>query len=259
MVNSQKASTTNVSSTLIYYEDEGCLPLTSLHSFHALDIRIGTVTEASINSKARVPSLKIVLNFGEEFKDLKQSSAQLRDNYLAQGEAYDESTCERLRTPLLYQQVAAVTNFPKRNVGIPSFFLTLGVASLAKENGGTVVVTPVVSVKNGARVTLLNDEVPSENASRLTEEADYETTFKLLDVRVGTVISLQEKKIDFGEIGMFTFSGNYPLLEYGTQILRVINLAGMHERDNFLGVITADGDRVLLTLERPMPNGRFLR
>lgn len=238
----------------IQYDDQGLLSPADPHCFFDLDIRVGTVTTAQINKKARVPSLRVVMDFGFGFNDLKQSSAQLTDNYRAQDEVL-----ENLRkVDLLHKQIAAVTNFPKRSVGIPSFFLTLGVVSKKGEDSGTVVITPIISVSNGAKVGLLNEESDHKDCTRLPK-VDYNKTFALLDIRVGTVSSILNKTIDFGEeLGVFTYSGEYPLLEEGMQVLRVRNLKGMEEKDNLLGVV--EGDNLIpITLERPLPNGHFLK
>lgn len=253
----------------ITYPDQGFLKKVDPRVFDLLDMRIGTVTEAEVNSKAKIPGLRVVVDFGgKEFDELKQSSAQLRDNYLSDHEAAEEMKREKEDTvpgslipkaKLGGQQIAAVTNFPARSVGIRSYFLTLGVVSLTGESTGTVVIRPLLPCLNGSKVKLLNDNEPSSRIKR-TEETSYEQAFHPLDIRVGTVISVKDETIDFGAgIGTFTYSGDYPLFVEGLQVLRVINLDQKDASDNFLGVVDDSKTLIPLTLERPMPNGRFLK
>lgn len=237
----------------ITYNDQGSLPLVPTSIFDAVDIRIGTVTVAEENKKARIPSLRVEMAFGDEFKDLKQSSAQLRDNYLSQTEPVHPQ-----KAPLVDKQIAAIINFPPRSVGIRSYFLTLGVVSLKGETNGTVVVIPLQPVPNGAKVKLLNDNECSINCPRSKEVNPLET-FHVLDIRVGTVISVEQKQIDFGELGIFRYSKDYDHLKEGVQVLRAFNLDDLERADNILGVVNEHGERIPVTLERPLPNGRFLK
>ena len=234
----------------IRYDAPKRLPSVSKERFDALDIHIGTVITAEENKRARVPSLRVVMDFGNGFDDLKQSSAQLRENYCG-----DENSSAH--TSLLNKQIAAVTNFPKRSVGIKSFFLTLGVVTHKGDEMGTVVVSPAEPVQNGAKIVFLHDDARSLGQERLAK-AQYERDFAPLDIRVGTIQSCLKKQIWFGdELGQYNYSGDYPLFEDGMQVLRVINL--MEDQDNILGIITKEGQRIPLTVERPVPDGRALK
>lgn len=217
-----------------------------LKRFLDLDIRIGQVTNAVKNTKARAPSLKLQVDFGPDFEDLEQSSAQLT-------EVYPEGN------GLLEQQIAAVTNFPKRHVGIPSYFLTLGVIPIDDEPLGTVVIKPLREVPNASKVKLLNDD-PVFMESPRQEKVNYEDTFHQLEIRVGTIQSTGEKTIDFGELGIFFYHGNYVHFNDGLQILRLRSIEGLvFTEDNFLGIVGEDNDLIPITPERLVANGRILK
>ncbi len=253
--------TSQISSAAIVYKDHGFLPPVKSDIFNLLDIRLGTVTTAEINKKARVPSLKITMDFGTKFDDLKQSSAQLQDNYYEGAIDRKEISEEgRDKRKLQGMQIAAVTNFPMRSVGIPSYFLTLGVVSLEGESSGTVVIHPILPVPNGIQVKLINDDIPSADSTFRLPQTKYEESFVYLDIRIGTVLSTVEKSVYFGEkLGIFVYKGDYPFIKKGMQILRAINLIDLAKEDNFLGVVTLEGEKIPLTLERSLPDGHFLK
>lgn len=71
--------------------------MATFEDFTALDLRVGTVLEAQELPKARVPAIKMNIDFGEEL-GIKQSSAQITKRY----------------TPevMVGKQVVAIVNFP---------------------------------------------------------------------------------------------------------------------------------------------------
>lgn len=110
-------------------------PLISYDDFLKIDIRVGTVVEAKNFAGARKPALQLWIDFGPEI-GVKKSSAQITRYY----------------TPgsLIGRQVAAVVNFPPRQIGnFMSEVLTLGFPDQA---GDVVLIAPTMPVPNGGRL-----------------------------------------------------------------------------------------------------------
>ena len=103
--------------------------------FLQVDVRIGTIVAAEEFPEARNPAYKLQIDFGEAI-GVKKSCAQIVTNY-----PIDE---------LPGRQVAAVVNFPPRQIGpAMSEVLTLG---FADELGEVVLFAPDVKVPNGSRL-----------------------------------------------------------------------------------------------------------
>ena len=103
--------------------------------FLKVDIRVGTVIEARPFPEARKPAYQLRIDFGAEI-GIKKSSAQITRNY-----RLDE---------LVGRQVAAVVNFPPRQIGpIMSEVLTLG---FPDEAGEVMLFAPDRKVPDGGRL-----------------------------------------------------------------------------------------------------------
>lgn len=110
-------------------------PTIGFDDFLKVDIRVGTVVEARPFPEARKPAFQLVIDFGPEI-GRKKSSAQITVNH-----ALDD---------LVGRQVAAVVNFPPRQIGpMMSEVLTLGFPDAA---GEVMLFGPDRLVPNGGRM-----------------------------------------------------------------------------------------------------------
>ena len=109
--------------------------LISYSDFTKIEIRLGTIISAELNAKLRKPSFVLKIDFGNEI-GIKKSSAQLTKNY-----NIDQ---------LLNKQIAAVINFPKKQIGdLISEVLVLG---FPDENNEPILISPDKKLVNGGRL-----------------------------------------------------------------------------------------------------------
>ena len=109
--------------------------LISYSYFAKIEIRLGTIISAELNKKLRKPSFVLKIDFGDEI-GVKKSSAQLTKNYKVE--------------QLLYKQVAAVVNFPIKQIGdLISEVLVLG---FPDDNKEPILISPDKKLTNGGRL-----------------------------------------------------------------------------------------------------------
>ena len=107
----------------------------SFDDFMKVDIRVGTVIDVKPFEKARKPAWKLWVDFGPEI-GVKKSSAQITVHYSADD--------------LLGRQVAAVVNFPPRQIA--DFMSEILVLGFSDDDGAIVLLGPERPVPNGGRM-----------------------------------------------------------------------------------------------------------
>ena len=109
--------------------------LINYSDFTKIEIRVGTIISAELNSKLQRPAFILHIDFGDEI-GVKKSSAQLTKNYKLE--------------QLLHKQIAAVINFPKKQIGdLISEVLVLG---FPDNNNEPILISPDKKLINGGQL-----------------------------------------------------------------------------------------------------------
>jgi tRNA-binding protein len=103
--------------------------------FLKVDIRIGTILRADPFPEARKPAFKLLIDFGAGIGERK-SSAQITASYTAE--------------ELIGRQVAAVVNFPPRQIG--RFLSQVLILGFADDGGEVTLFSLDKAVPNGSRL-----------------------------------------------------------------------------------------------------------
>lgn len=107
----------------------------SFDDFLKVDIRVGTIVAVEDFPEARRPAYRLRVDFGPEI-GIRKSSAQLPALYA--------------KEDLLGRQVAAVVNFPPKQVG--KFMSEVLVLGFPDAEGRVVLIQPERPVPNGGRL-----------------------------------------------------------------------------------------------------------
>jgi tRNA-binding protein len=116
--------------------DESALaPTISYDDFRKVDIRVGTIVAAEAFPEARRPAYKLKVDFGDSI-GVRRTSVQIVPNYKLED--------------LVGRQVAAVVNFPPKQIG--PFMSEVLVLGFGDEGDNVTLIRPDKTVPNGGRL-----------------------------------------------------------------------------------------------------------
>jgi tRNA-binding protein len=104
------------------------------HDFEKVELRVGTILEATDFPEAHIPAFKVKVDFGP--LGVKWSSAQITKHYT--------------KEELPGRQVVGVINFPKKQIA--NFMSEFLVTGFADENGDIVLTSVEQKVPNGSKL-----------------------------------------------------------------------------------------------------------
>jgi tRNA-binding protein len=108
----------------------------SWEDFEKAEMHIGTIIAVNDFPEAKKPAFQLTIDFGSTI-GIRKSSAQITKRYHKEN--------------LINRQVAAVVNFPKKQIGkFMSECLVLGAAG---DDGDVVLLSPDFKVENGLRIS----------------------------------------------------------------------------------------------------------
>ena len=107
----------------------------NFEDFLKIDIRVGTIIEVLDFPEARRPAYKLVVDFGASIGKRK-TSAQITQNYK--------------KEDLIGKQVAAVINFPPKQIG--KFISEILVLGFPDKNENVTLISPDKNIPNGGRL-----------------------------------------------------------------------------------------------------------
>lgn len=109
--------------------------MVTIDDFLKLDVRVGTIIKAEFFAKAKIPAIKLQIDFGPDIGS-KTSSAQITKRYNTE--------------EIVGQQIIGVVNFPARNIaGFQSEVLVLGGIP---DKGDVVLLKPDIKLPNGTPI-----------------------------------------------------------------------------------------------------------
>ena len=116
-------------------QSEPISPEITYDDFRKVDVRVGTIVAAEPFPEARKPAYKLTVDFGPAI-GTRRTSAQITKHYKLD--------------VLIGRQVAAVVNFPKKQIG--KFMSEVLVLGFPDDAGEVVMIRPDLGVPNGGRL-----------------------------------------------------------------------------------------------------------